>query len=321
MITCPACGTGLADDTVVCPVCGLTLTAGGGTAGGKTAGAPESSPTPTARPEPPAAADPRYTLPRARVVSLHSSDDRRRSDGTPPSTPASGRTGPAGPSGGPPPGSTGGPPPGSAGGPTRRVTALTLAGLLLAGVAAGTFWLLDGLRPGGSGDSETTRAAPTLPEDDAADDLTSLAHATAEKTAPATRDQAGRTVSYAASRLLDGDPRTTWRMVGDGTGVSITFTLDRPVTITRVGLINGWADSRAGGDRYLQERRVTAVTWTVGSVRVRQRLREPVRSLQYLDVGPVTARRITLTLDEVTDPGPVDPHDFTAVSEVRLLGR
>lgn len=128
-------------------------------------------------------------------------------------------------------------------------------------------------------------------------------------------------VNYAWPNMLDGDPETTWRMDGDGAGETITFTLQDPATISRLGLVNGYAktDAKTGEDRYAQGRRITAVTWTVGKQSFRQRLDDSDEAMQSLAVGPVKGQQIALRIDAVTAPG--DPNfDKTAISEVQILG-
>ena len=121
--------------------------------------------------------------------------------------------------------------------------------------------------------------------------------------------------------MLDGDPETAWRMDGDGTGKTITFTLEDPATISRLGLVNGYAktDPKTGEDRYAQGRRITTVTWTVGKQTFRQRLDDSDGTMQSIAVGPVQGQQITLRIDATTAPG--DPNfDKTAISEVQILG-
>ena len=78
--------------------------------------------------------------------------------------------------------------------------------------------------------------------------------------------------------MLDATPATAWRTAGDATGATISFTLTKPSTIRRVGLINGYAKQVLSGssrvDWYPNNRRITAVEWFFddGTV-VRQDLR------------------------------------------------
>ena len=143
--------------------------------------------------------------------------------------------------------------------------------------------------------------------------------------AEATTDLDGTLVGYAASQLVDGTPETCWRVGGDGSGTTITFTLRRPTTLTRVGLVNGYAKRVPNGatlvDWYPLNRRVTSVQWVFddGSTATQQ-LRE-VRRMQVIGVEPVTTRTVQLRILGVTLPGtgPLG-RDYTAISEVLLTG-
>lgn len=84
---------------------------------------------------------------------------------------------------------------------------------------------------------------------------------TVPATAPPTQDLDGQLVSYEAAHMVDGDPATAWRMVGDGTGAILTVTLPEEVEVVRVGLINGYAKQVSGVDWYPANRRVLTATW------------------------------------------------------------
>ncbi len=59
--------------------------------------------------------------------------------------------------------------------------------------------------------------------------------------------------------LLDHNPRTVWRCEGDGVGEFIEFSFEEPVTLVGIRLVNG---NTAVADRFLKERRITAIRWT-----------------------------------------------------------
>ncbi len=174
--------------------------------------------------------------------------------------------------------------------------------------------------PAGTAPSASASASPgTAP---AGGPLEGSASAQVPATSPDAVDGAGGSVGYAAANMLDGDPTTTWRMDGDGTGRVVTFVLDGPREVDAVGLVNGYAkdDPATGTDRYDQGRRITRVTWTVGDQRVTQDLRDGDRAAQTVSLPPTTAETITLRIDAVTEPG-VARFDQTAISEVVLRGR
>jgi hypothetical protein len=138
------------------------------------------------------------------------------------------------------------------------------------------------------------------------------------------RDTAGNKTSYAASNMLDGDPKTAWEMPGDGSGKELVFTLARSTHLTSVGLVNGYAKTGEQGskkvDWYAGNRRVLAVEWLFDDGQsVRQNLRQ-TRDMQTTHVDATTAT-VRLRLVKVSGPGKgAARRDMTAVSEVRLDG-
>lgn len=163
--------------------------------------------------------------------------------------------------------------------------------------------------------------SPSAPRGGAGASLVGSASAQVPATSPDAVDGAREDVGYAASNMLDGDPTTTWRMDGDGTGKVVTFAFEGPRTLTTVGLVNGYAkeDPATGTDRYAQTRRITRVSWTVGKRRLTQELRDGDRGAQTVSFPATQAETITLRIDAVTKPG--DPaFDRTAISEAVLRG-
>ena len=148
-----------------------------------------------------------------------------------------------------------------------------------------------------------------------------VARAQVPAVAPPSRDREGRPVGFAPANMLDGRPRTSWRMPGDGTGETITFTLGEEAVLTEVGLVNGYAKVDGPDDWYRGNRRVRTVQWEFDDgTRVTQELTDR-RAVQPLAVDPVVTRTVRLHLVEVTPPGNgPNGRDFTAISEVRLLG-
>ena len=140
-------------------------------------------------------------------------------------------------------------------------------------------------------------------------------------TAPASVDSDGVRVTFVSDNMLDEDPRTSWRVAGDAAGSDITFTFDHPVTLTEVGLVNGYAKTDPPHNWYDGNRRITDVTWSFDDgTEVAQTLEE-TQSLQTVDVAPVTTTRVVLHLDGVTSPGAgPDARDYTAISEVAFSG-
>ncbi|WP_408899119.1 NADase-type glycan-binding domain-containing protein [Nocardioides sp. R1-1] len=152
-------------------------------------------------------------------------------------------------------------------------------------------------------------------------DLAASARARVPATAPASRDRQGNPVTYVAENMLDGRPRTAWRMPGDGTGRSIVFDLGAEVVLTEVGLVNGYAKVDGADDWYRGNRRVRTVQWEFDDgTRITQQL-DDRRRMQLLPVGPLATSRVVLHLVAVSAPGAGPTgRDFTAVSDVRLRG-
>ncbi len=144
---------------------------------------------------------------------------------------------------------------------------------------------------------------------------------TVPDTAPASVDGNGDPVTFRADSMLDTDPRTSWRMPGDGAGSVITLLFDDAVTVTAVGLINGYAKTDPPHDWYAGNRRITSVVWVFDDgTEVPQDLAE-VRDLQTVSVGAVETTTIELRILGVTQPGKgPDARDYTAVSEIAITG-
>ncbi len=203
----------------------------------------------------------------------------------------------------------------------RRGLGWLLALLLLALVCvAGGAWL--GSRDQGTG-SPATEGSAASGEPRPLLDL-------AEASAPAQDDDSvdiatGETTTYAAANLLDDDPSTAWRVPGAAVGTELVLRLDQEVTLTTVGLVNGYAKTSVSEgttyDLYAGGRRVTAVTWLLGDAPpVRQELDE-TRDPQVLDVGAVTTDTVRLRIESVTEPGSGPAaRDTTAISDVVLEG-
>ena len=145
---------------------------------------------------------------------------------------------------------------------------------------------------------------------------------TAPPAAANNHDKAGNATSYGTDHLTDGDPTTAWRMVGDGSGAEVVLTFGAPRTITKLGLINGYAktDPSSGEDRYGQERRITAVSWTFDDgTSVAQPLSAGDPGVQLLTLPqPKRTQTVRLHIDTVT--GYTKPFNYTAISEIQVDG-
>jgi serine/threonine protein kinase len=142
---------------------------------------------------------------------------------------------------------------------------------------------------------------------------------TASSTSADGVDAGGNPVSYGATNAIDGDPTTTWRTNGDGTGQTLTLEFGEPIHVTKVGLIPGYAkiDPVDNTNRFLEERRVLGVEYLFddGTV-IPQSFREVPR-LQFTNVDDVVTESVTIRITSTSAPG---ARDFTPVSEVEVQG-
>lgn len=204
---------------------------------------------------------------------------------------------------------------------TSRFPWILLGLILLAALVAGGFFLLSGndetptRRRSAVGDNNN-EANDNGGEQPASGPLQSNGIA-ASSTAAQGVDAAGNPVSYDAQNAIDGDPTTTWRTDGDGTGESLTLTFDQPIHVTQVGLIPGYAkvDPTDNTDRFFENRRVLSVEYSFDDGTATQSFEE-APELQSIDVDSVT-QSITITITSTSEHG---GRDFTPISEVEVQG-
>jgi hypothetical protein len=181
----------------------------------------------------------------------------------------------------------------------------------------------------GSGSPSSTSSSSTTPSTTVKGPPTNvagLARASAPRHAPAGVDFAGRPVTYVAENMVDGRNDTCWRTPGAATGTLLTFRLDQPTRLLRVGLVNGYSKIAYSGGRsfdwYHGNRRVLSVQWVFddGSS-VTQHLGFD-RDLQQTPIKPVTTQTVRLRILSVSAPGKGRAaRNDTAISEVFLLGK
>jgi hypothetical protein len=199
------------------------------------------------------------------------------------------------------------------------------AALVLVLVAAGWWFLVRDHASDSVADQGGNGAAQGPAEGSGGVDVASHASANAPKTAPPNVDVNGDQVSYDASNMLDGVPETAWRAPGNATGMTLVFSLADPTELHQVGMINGYAKTSTDGkghtfDWYAGNRRINAVVWEFDDgTKVRQQLKD-TKDLQMTDVPDVVTSKVLLHVVRVSKPGPPNPRDFTAISEVSLVG-
>jgi hypothetical protein len=125
--------------------------------------------------------------------------------------------------------------------------------------------------------------------------------------------------------MVDGAADTCWRTPGDATQTVLTFRLDQPTVITKVGLINGYAKTVFPGGRrfdwYHGDRRVLAVDWLFDDGTTVSQQFSDTPAMQTMSVDPVTTSTVRVRITSVSRPGhgPAARND-TAISEVSLVG-
>lgn len=142
--------------------------------------------------------------------------------------------------------------------------------------------------------------------------------ASATSFADAAQNGCGESTSYEPSQLLDNDPSTAWRTVGDGRNVKITLSFAEAHRFTEVGLIPGYdkTDQCTGIDRFVQMRRIKKVRWTFDDGTTVEQLFTDERSSQAIAVQAVSTRVVVEILQTTTQR----ELDYTAISDIQLVG-
>ena len=206
-----------------------------------------------------------------------------------------------------------------------------LRGVSVVAVLLLAFLVLEVLRPGEESAGTSLRpanpSASAVPSTGAdglptGENLAKTATLSADRTGDPGQDAAGRTITYDAENMVDGDLETAWRASGFYSGEYVTITLPARSTIEVVGLTNGYTkvDATSGEDRYPAGRRIKSVTWMFdGGPSHNQDLEDGERGIQFLRIDPVQARTIRLRINQTTTPGQFTD-DYTAITEL-FLGR
>lgn len=131
---------------------------------------------------------------------------------------------------------------------------------------------------------------------------------------------AGKRVTFGAKHLFDGDPKTAWRCAGDGSKQRVTLSFGKPVRVSKLALVPGWAtkDPTSHADRFRENGAPTAVTWRFDKTAQRQRIGTPKPSWATVRVDPtVRTTSVTLVIDAVRKG---ERRAMVAVSEMRVHG-
>nr|WP_296072537.1 hypothetical protein [uncultured Actinoplanes sp.] len=195
--------------------------------------------------------------------------------------------------------------------------AQSLAGIYSAANKTGETGTTDGSSSAPADTPSTGASAP--PAERPAKSPVPLQPATvdASSSADSSRDDAGNVVTFVPQNVVDGDISTAWRVPGRGVGESLTFTFPRPVHLTAVGVVPGYAkiDANSGVNRFLQNRRVLQARLSFDDEAVDVRFADEP-TVQQADVD------VDTTVVEVTilASSPQTSRNFAAISEVTFDG-
>jgi hypothetical protein len=142
-------------------------------------------------------------------------------------------------------------------------------------------------------------------------------------------DSSGTFFTYGPEKTIDNLPDTAWRCDGDGVGQRLEIDFPGKVTLMSIGMVPGYAkiDPRDGTDRYAQNRRISAVSYTFddGST-ITQSFDTSVhyRHLQTIPLPNVSTSHVTITIlssmgGEAT--GGQQPFNKVAISEIAVSVR
>ena len=177
-----------------------------------------------------------------------------------------------------------------------------------------------------STDSSPSATSPSVQVTGPPTNVAGFAQASAPNHAPSGVDFAGRPVTYVAPNMVDGRNDTCWRTPGDASGMELTFRLDQPTRLSRVGLVNGYSKIAYSGGRafdwYKGNRRVLSVEWVFDDGSSVTQSFGAERGMQQTAIKPVTTSTVRLKITSVSPPGKGRAaRNDTAISEVLLLGR
>lgn len=143
------------------------------------------------------------------------------------------------------------------------------------------------------------------------------------------QDRGGNPVTYEPAKAVDGLLDTAWRCDGDGAGQRLQISFPGRVTLTSIGMMPGYAkiDPYDGTDRYVQNRRISAVDYTFddgSTVRQSFDTSASARSVQAIALPDVSTSHVMITIlgsvSGETTSGQ-QPFDKVAISEVTVSVR
>lgn len=184
---------------------------------------------------------------------------------------------------------------------TPRAVASLAVVLLGVAFTIGRLWVFPPDVPTGPAPTPS----PSAPRSASATPSTALAPFDGPVTAVRAIDAEGRCLEggsrEAPLALVDNNADTLWRCRGEGVGESVTIRFPGARAVVGLRVVNG---NTVWTDRYLAERRITAIRWTFadGSF-FEQGLAANDRTAQEVRFPEVTTDTVTLTVLHTTPPG------------------
>lgn len=150
-----------------------------------------------------------------------------------------------------------------------------------------------------------------------------VASISASTNAPDGVDACGTANSYGPAKAIDGQPTTAWRVTGAGYTDWIELRFARPIAVTRLGLIVGFAktDRCDGTDRFLQGRTVRRVRLEFDGGVTREVDWSRVREMQYVELPAIQSTRLRIVVLASDPPPAANGRDLMALSEIEVWGR
>lgn len=153
-----------------------------------------------------------------------------------------------------------------------------------------------------------------------------IASASASCESGPSEDAGSKTVTYEPEKVIDEFPDAAWRCPGNGVGQSLRINFQGKVTLTSIGMVPGYAkiDSADRTDRYVQNRRISTVSYTFDDGSAEQQTFDTDarnRSVQTIPLPNVSTSHVVITiLSSVAGEaiGDQSPRDYVAISEVTV---
>jgi serine/threonine protein kinase len=146
----------------------------------------------------------------------------------------------------------------------------------------------------------------------------------ASNNAPPAVDANRRQTTFTAGNAVDGQSDTAWRVEGDGVGQYLQLAFARPLRVTEIQLIPGYAkiDPFDGTDRFTQNRRVKRVRFEFSDGSQVEGAFADSPTLQAIRLAtPILTNSLRIVVLETLPPAVArEPRNFTPISEVVVIG-